>query len=59
MSRTISKILFWIMIVLLAFIFFAPIVMMILTSFKTSLEGRAMPPTIVPEQWTLLSLIHI
>lgn len=53
MSRTISKILFWIMIVLLAFIFFAPIVMMILTSFKTSLEGRAMPPTIVPEQWTL------
>ena len=53
MSRTISKILFWIMIVLLAFIFFAPIVMMILTSFKTSLEGRAMPPTIIPEQWTL------
>ncbi|WP_297746663.1 carbohydrate ABC transporter permease [uncultured Tessaracoccus sp.] len=53
MSRTISKILFWIMIVLLAFIFFAPIVMMILTSFKTALEGRAMPPTIVPEQWTL------
>lgn len=53
MARTVSKVLFWVMIVLLAFIFFAPIVMMILTSFKTALEGRSMPPTIVPEQWTL------
>ncbi|WP_296140091.1 carbohydrate ABC transporter permease [uncultured Tessaracoccus sp.] len=51
--RRLSKILFWILLVLLAFIFLAPIVVMLLTSFKTAVEGRAMPPTIIPEEWTL------
>lgn len=48
-----SKILFWIMLILLAFVFFSPIVMMVLTSFKTALEGRAMPPTVLPQEWTV------
>ena len=45
--------LFWVLMVLLALIFIAPLVYMLLTSVKTSGEARSVPPTLFPSEPTL------
>ena len=45
--------LFWLMLLLLTLIFVGPLVMVVLTSFKTRVESQSVPPTILPSQWTL------
>jgi multiple sugar transport system permease protein len=45
--------LFWVLMVVLAFIFLAPLAYMILTSFKTGVEARSVPPTVLPNEPTL------
>ena len=44
---------FWLALILLAVIFIGPIVLMVLTAFKTRLEAQAVPPTILPQEWTV------
>lgn len=44
--------LFWLLLALLTGIFVGPLMMMVLTSFKTRVESQAVPPTIFPQQWT-------
>ncbi len=45
--------LFWLAMVLLAALFVFPIAYMMLTSFKTRIESQSVPPTILPQEWTL------
>ena len=45
--------LFWVVLVLLALIFLAPLVYMLLTSIKTNVEARSLPPTLFPSEPTL------
>jgi multiple sugar transport system permease protein len=40
------------LLILIALVFLAPIVWMILTAFKTEEESAASPPTFLPTQWT-------
>ena len=44
---------FWVMMVILTVIFLGPLVVMILTSFKTSIEAKQVPATFFPHTWTL------
>ena len=44
---------FWVVLVLLALIFVAPLVYMLLTSIKTNVEARSVPPTLFPSEPTL------
>ena len=53
MNRSRRNPLFWVMMVLLSAVFFFPIAYMILTAFKTRVESQQVPPTVLPEQWTL------
>lgn len=43
---------FWLALVALAVVFIGPIVMMILTAFKSRVESQSVPPTILPQEWT-------
>jgi len=45
--------LFWVLLILLALIFIAPLVYMLLTSIKTNVEARSVPPTLLPSEPTL------
>ncbi|MDF1487648.1 carbohydrate ABC transporter permease [Tessaracoccus caeni] len=45
--------LFWLSLVLLAIVFIGPVVLMILTSFKTRVESQSVPPKILPQEWTI------
>ena len=45
--------LFWVLMVLLALVFVAPLVYMLLTSLKTNVESRSVPPTLFPTEPTL------
>ena len=42
----------WIALVALAVVFVGPIVMMILTAFKSRVESQSVPPTLLPREWT-------
>ena len=53
MNRSRRNPLFWVMMVLLSAVFVFPIAYMILTAFKTRVESQQVPPTVLPEQWTL------
>ncbi|WP_255443429.1 hypothetical protein [Tessaracoccus sp. MC1679] len=44
---------FWLALALLAIVFVGPVAMMILTSFKTRIESQSLPPTILPQEWTM------
>jgi multiple sugar transport system permease protein len=44
---------FWVILILLALIFLAPLAYMLLTSIKTSAEARSVPPTLLPSEPTL------
>jgi multiple sugar transport system permease protein len=44
---------FWVVLILLALIFIAPLVYMLLTSIKTAEESRSVPPTLFPSEPTL------
>lgn len=45
--------LFWILLVALTLVFIGPIVFALLTSLKPAIEAQSVPPTIIPETWTL------
>jgi len=45
--------LFWVLLILLALIFIAPLIYMLLTSIKSSAEARSVPPTVFPSEPTL------
>ena len=45
--------LFWVVLVLLALIFITPLLYMLLTSIKTNVEARSVPPTLFPSEPTL------
>jgi multiple sugar transport system permease protein len=45
--------LFWVVLVVLALIFVAPLVYMLLTSIKSNVEARSVPPTLFPSEPTL------
>ncbi|GAA1377311.1 carbohydrate ABC transporter permease [Luteococcus sanguinis] len=53
MNRTPRNPLFWLMMVALTLVFIGPLLMVILTSFKTRSESQQVPPTFIPETWTL------
>ena len=42
----------WVALILLTLAFVSPLVWMILTAFKTEEESAAIPPTLLPSQWT-------
>lgn len=44
---------FWVLMIVLTLIFVGPLVWMVLTSFKTNVEARSVPPTIFPSEPTL------
>ena len=45
--------LFWVVLIVLALIFIAPLFYMLMTSIKTSVEARSVPPTVFPAEPTL------
>lgn len=45
--------LFWLVMGLLTLVFIGPLLWMMLTSFKTSVEARSIPLTFLPSEWTL------
>lgn len=54
MSRRSSRNpLFWLMLIVLSLVFVGPLVMVVLTSFKSRIESQQVPATILPRQWTL------
>lgn len=52
-SRRNRNPLFWLALIVLAIVFVGPVVLMILTSFKTRVESQTVPPKILPQEWTL------
>lgn len=52
MNRVARNPLLWLLLTLLSVIFLGPLVVMTLTSFKTTGESQAVPPTIWPGEWT-------
>lgn len=52
-SRRNRNPLFWVALIVLAVIFIGPVILMILTSFKTRVESQTVPPTVLPREWTL------
>lgn len=42
----------WVLLALLSVVFVGPLAVMFLTSFKTTGESQAVPPTILPGEWT-------
>ncbi|TRY19678.1 carbohydrate ABC transporter permease [Tessaracoccus rhinocerotis] len=53
MSRATRNPFFWILMVALSLLFIGPILFVLLTSLKPMIEAQSVPPTIVPETWTL------
>jgi multiple sugar transport system permease protein len=47
-----GRILRWTGLILLTLLFVSPLLWMILTAFKTEEESAAVPPTLLPSQWT-------
>jgi multiple sugar transport system permease protein len=45
--------LFWVVLIALALVFIAPLAYMLLTSIKTNVEARSVPPTVFPSNPTL------
>lgn len=44
--------LFWLALIVLAVVFIGPVVLMILTSFKSRVESQSVPATVLPREWT-------
>ncbi|NLE99057.1 MAG: carbohydrate ABC transporter permease [Propionibacterium sp.] len=45
--------LFWLLLLALTVVFIGPIIFIFLTSLKPMIEAQSVPPTIIPETWTL------
>lgn len=52
-TRGRSRILLWVLLAATLILYGFPFVYLLLTSFKTPLDAIAVPPTVMPEQWTL------
>lgn len=44
---------FWLLMAILSVTFIGPLLIMALTSFKTNVEAKQVPPTVLPHEWTL------
>lgn len=51
-----GRVLRWTALILLTLLFVSPLLWMILTAFKTEEESAAIPPTLLPTQWTTEAL---
>jgi multiple sugar transport system permease protein len=52
-TRTSSRAILWVALVLLVVLYGFPFLYMLFTSFKTPLETIAVPPTVLPSSWTI------
>lgn len=52
-NRTSSRVLLWIALAVILVLYGFPFLYLLLTSFKTPLDAIAVPPTVLPSQWTL------
>lgn len=52
-TRTSSRAILWVALVLLVVLYGFPFLYMLFTSFKTPLETIAVPPTVLPSTWTI------
>ena len=48
-----SRVILWVLLVAALVLYGFPFVYLLLTSFKTPLDAIAVPPTVMPETWTL------
>lgn len=53
MNKASRNPLFWLLLLVLTLVFIGPLVLILFTSFKPMIEAQSMPPTIIPETWTL------
>ncbi len=49
----VSRVLFWVVMVLLSLVFIGPLAWMLLTAFKSGVESRTVPPTFLPSDPSL------
>lgn len=52
-NRRASRVLLWITLAVVLVIYGFPFIYLLLTSFKTPLDAIAVPPSVLPSQWTL------
>ncbi|MBU1589428.1 MAG: carbohydrate ABC transporter permease [Actinobacteria bacterium] len=52
-NRASSRVLLWITLAVVLVIYGFPFIYLLLTSFKTPLDAIAVPPSVLPSQWTL------
>lgn len=57
--RAIPKIVWWIVCVALAAAFIYPLIVMIGMAFKAPIDQGVIPPTLLPNHWTLDNFIHL
>src|SRR5690606_33471101 len=53
MNKPARNPLFWLLLLGLTVVFIGPLVLILFTSFKPMIEAQSVPPTIIPETWTL------
>lgn len=56
-NRTTTRVILWVALTLLVILYGFPFIYMVLTSFKTPLETIAVPPSILPSDWTVENYI--
>jgi len=52
-TRTSSRVMLWVTLGVILVLYGFPFIYLLLTSFKTPLDAIAVPPSVVPTQWTL------
>ncbi len=52
-KRTSSRVILWIVLAVILVLYGFPFLYLLLTSFKTPLDAIAVPPSVIPAQWTL------
>jgi multiple sugar transport system permease protein len=55
--RATSRAILWVVLIVLVIIYAFPFVYMLLTSFKTPIETNAIPPTVLPNTWTIQNYV--
>jgi len=57
--KSVRRVLFWAMVIGLSLIFFAPLLFIFLTSFKTMDDVQTLPVQLLPREWTLANYTRI
>ncbi len=55
--RAASRAILWVVLIVLLIIYAFPFVYMLFTSFKTPIETNAIPPTMLPNTWTIQNFV--